>query len=152
MDETVEDLSEAEIRKVEFGAEFIRISLLLGITETDRLLAAAFLRGPEWMAELKMAEALGIPRSTLRGRIDDMVRMRLVTRAEGKGVKMLPGGHSFFVLAFREITDMSKGRRKRFSRAFTKILDDLSRTEGVRRPIIPHESLVHVYLLAKKTP
>ena len=103
----------------------------LGINLEEYLIVSV-LFGGDYIAEQKIAEITGIPRSTVRGRVDDAVAMNLIVRNEN-GVALTELGRKLFVLMSKDASIRAvKGTP--LSPLLCEILDNLTLADGVTRP------------------
>ena len=103
----------------------------LGINLEEYLIVSV-LFGGEYIAEQKVAEITGIPRSTVRGRIDDAVAMSLIVRDE-KGVSLTQAGRKLFALVSKDAS-VRAATGAPLSPLLCEILDNLTLADGVTRP------------------
>ena len=103
----------------------------LGINLEEYLIVSVLLGG-SYIAEQKISEITGIPRSTVRGRVDDAVAMDLITRDE-KGVSLTEAGRKLFVLMSKDASERAATGAP-LSPLLCEILDNLTLADGVTRP------------------
>ena len=84
------------------------------------------------IAEQKLSEITSIPRSTVRGRLDDAVNMKIAARSE-KGVSLTEEGRKLFVLMSRDISNRASTGEP-LSKELCAVLEGLTLSDGVTRP------------------
>ena len=103
----------------------------LGVNLEEYLVVSVLLKG-DYIAEQKVAEITGIPRSTVRGRIDDAVAMDLIARDEN-GVALTELGRKLFVLMSKDASIRAVTGAP-LSLLLCEMLDNLTLADGVTRP------------------
>ena len=103
----------------------------LGINLEEHLIGGVLLAS-EHIAEQKIAAITGIPRSTVRGRIDDAVIMGIAVRTS-KGVSLTEPGRRLFALMSNDVAHRAQTGAP-LSPLLCDILDNLTLSDGVTRP------------------